>query len=152
MIKRSLTLFLCILALALSTFASPIPDKALMQKIWAGWCTLDPANVDQFYAAGPHTFYDIAPLKYNSWEEYKAGVAPSLKDSPKVTYTLNDDVEIHPEGAVTWVAGTIDMAGASPQGEKQTLTLRWTAVLTQHDGRWVIEHEHVSAPAEPPQQ
>ena len=40
-----------------------------------------------FYAQGPnHLFFDVAPLKYNSWEEYKAGVAPSLKDTPKVTY------------------------------------------------------------------
>jgi ketosteroid isomerase-like protein len=40
------------------------------------------------------------------------------------------------------------MAGSSPQGEAQKLTLRWTAVLEQQDGRWVITHEHVSAPAE----
>ena len=106
-----------------------------------------------FYAQGPgHLFFDVAPLKYDSWDDYKAGVAPSLKDAPKVTYTLNDDLQIHPEGKITWVAGTLKMAGATPQGQKEIVTLRWTAVLELQDGRWLITHEHVSAPAEPPQQ
>jgi ketosteroid isomerase-like protein len=129
-------------------------DKAYLQSIWDGWASSDLDKQGQFYAQGPgHLFFDVAPLKYNSWDEYKAGVAPSLKEAPKVTYAVNDDMQIHPEGKVTWVAGTLTMAGTSPQGQKESLTLRWTAVLEQQDGRWVITHEHVSAPAEaPPQQ
>lgn len=133
---------------AAAATAAPV-DRAYLQSIWDGWASNDIEKQGRFYAQGPgHLFFDVAPLKYNSWEEYKAGVAPSLKDSPKVTYTLSDDVQIHPAGPYTWVAGTLDMAGASPQGEAQKLTLRWTAVLEQQDGRWVITHEHVSAPAE----
>jgi hypothetical protein len=61
--------------------ASPSsPDKAYMQKIWDGWSTLDPANVAQFYASGPHTFFDIAPLKYSSWDEYQKTVVQVLAD------------------------------------------------------------------------
>ncbi len=128
-------------------------DKAYLQSIWDGWASADLDKQGQFYAQGPgHLFFDVAPLKYNSWDEYKAGVAPSLKDAPKVTYTVNDDVQIHPEGKITWVAGTLTMAGMSPQGQKESLLLRWTAVLEQQNGRWVITHEHVSAPAEAPQQ
>lgn len=132
--------------------AAPV-DRAYLQGIWDGWASNDIEKQGRFYAQGPgHLFFDVAPLKYNSWEEYKAGVAPSLKDSPKVTYTLSDDVQIHPAGTYTWVAGTLDMAGTSPQGQAQKLTLRWTAILEQQDGRWVITHEHVSAPAEVPEQ
>ncbi len=129
-------------------------DKAYLQSIWDGWASNDVEKQGRFYAQGPgHLFFDVAPLKYNSWDEYKAGVAPSLKDSPKVTFTLNDDLQIHPEGKITWVDGTLNMEGASPQGQKQTLTLRWTAILErQPDGRWLIQHEHVSVPAEAPQQ
>lgn len=128
-------------------------DRAYLQSIWDGWASGDIEKQGRFYAqGGGHFFFDVAPLKYNSWEEYKAGVAPSLKDSPKVTYTLSEDVQIHPAGPYTWVAGTLEMAGASPQGEAQKLTLRWTAVLEQQDGHWVITHEHVSAPAEMPEQ
>lgn len=128
--------------------------KAYLQSIWDGWASNDVEKQGQFYVQGPgHLFFDVAPLKYTSWDEYKAGVAPSLKDSPKVTFTLNDDIQIHPAGKITWVDGTLNMEGASPQGEKQTLTLRWTAILEQQpDGHWLIQHEHVSVPAEPPPQ
>ncbi len=140
---------------AAKTSAAPAPvDRAYLQSIWDGWATADLDKQAQFYVKGPgHLFFDVAPLKYSSWEEYKEGVAPSIKDAPKVTYALNDDLQIHSEGALTWVAATLTMSGQSPQGEKETLFLRWTAVLQQQDGRWLITHEHVSAPAEaPPQQ
>jgi ketosteroid isomerase-like protein len=131
----------------------PAVDRAYLQSIWDGWASADIEKQGRFYAQGAgHLFFDVAPLKYNSWEEYKAGVLPSLKDSPKVTYTLSEDVQIHAAGPYTWIAGTLDMAGTSPQGEAQKLTLRWTAVLEQQDGHWVITHEHVSAPAEVPEQ
>ena len=81
--KRLSAVLLCLLALTLSAVAQPPkpatkksgrsapPDKAYLQKIWDGWSTLDPANVAKFYASGPHTFFDIAPLKYGSWDEYR---------------------------------------------------------------------------------
>jgi ketosteroid isomerase-like protein len=140
-------------AVAMPAAAATNVDKAYLQSIWDGWTSPDLEKQGHFYAQGPgHLFFDVAPLKYDSWDEYKAAVAPSLKDAPKVTYTLNDDVQIHPEGKITWVAGTLTMAGTLPQGQKESLTLRWTALLEQQNGRWVITHEHVSAPAEPPLQ
>ena len=74
MLKRFLTLSLCLLiTLAAATQtkktatkkapAGPVPDKAYLQKIWDGWSTLNPSNVAEYYATGPHTFFDIAPLK-----------------------------------------------------------------------------------------
>ena len=51
------------------------PSKALMDAIWAAWSTDNPANVAKYYAKGPHVFFDITPLKYNSWAEYQKGVA-----------------------------------------------------------------------------
>jgi ketosteroid isomerase-like protein len=133
--------------------ATATVDKAYLQSIWDGWTSADLDKQGQFYVQGPgHMFFDVTPLKYNNWEEYKAGVAPSLKDAPKVTYTLNDDVQIHSEGKIAWVDGTLAMTGTTPQGQKESIPLRWTAVLEKQDGRWLIVHEHVSAPAEPPQQ
>ncbi len=138
---------------AVARGAVPPVDKAYLQSIWDGWASNDLEKQGRFYAQGPnHLFFDVAPLKYTSWAQYKAGVAPSLKDAPKVTFTVNDDMQIHPEGKITWVAGTLNMQAPVPQGPPQTLTLRWTAVFEREAGRWVIVHEHVSAPAEPPHQ
>ena len=67
--RTSLVLLIGFGLVALVSFAAKIsgaPDKAHLQKIWDGWSTLDTANVAQFYAAGPHTFFDIAPMKYSS--------------------------------------------------------------------------------------
>ncbi|MGB0104598.1 MAG: hypothetical protein WBP51_10370, partial [Candidatus Sulfotelmatobacter sp.] len=83
---KRVPLVLCVLAFTVSAIAqSPkaaakkavtaaAPDKAYLQRILDNWATLDPANVAKFYASGPHTFFDITPLKYGSWDEYSAGV------------------------------------------------------------------------------
>jgi len=54
--------------------SGPAPDKALLQKLLDGWNSMDPANVAQYYAQGIHAYFDIAPLKYSSWDEYANGV------------------------------------------------------------------------------
>ena len=101
--KRLFTVSLCLFALTLlgvaqprkhaakKSPAGPAPDKALMQKIWDGWSTLDPANVAQYYASGPHVFFDIAPLKYDSWDEYATGVKKVLAGYKSAVCTVNDD-------------------------------------------------------------
>jgi hypothetical protein len=103
--KRISLVLLCLLALTLSlsgvaqspkasakkAAAPAAPDKAYLQKIWDAWSTLDPANAAKFYASGPHTFFDIAPLKYGSWEEYSAGVKGVLSGYKSAKFTLNDD-------------------------------------------------------------
>src|SRR5436305_9214665 len=107
--------YLLILAVACSALTSPIsakqmtagkaaaPDKAHLQKIWDGWSTLNPANVAQFYASGPHTFFDIAPLKYSSWDEYQSGVVKVVADFKSAKFTVNDDTELQMQAAMSGV-------------------------------------------------
>ncbi|MFZ0792941.1 MAG: hypothetical protein WAM65_04160, partial [Candidatus Korobacteraceae bacterium] len=48
-------------------------DKAYLQSIWDGWAASDLDKQGKFYAQGPgHLFFDVAPLKYGSWDEYQA--------------------------------------------------------------------------------
>src|SRR6202040_893951 len=78
---------------------SAVPDKALMQKVWDAWMTMDPANPAKYYAKGAgHVFYDITPLKYNSWEEYETGVKQVLAGFQSIKATVNDDAEVHRHG------------------------------------------------------
>src|SRR5579885_29233 len=116
MTKRLLTMSFCLLALTLSaqTKKSPMkksagaaPDKAYLQKIWDGWSTLDPANTAKFYATGPHTFFDIAPLKYDSWDQYEKGVKGVLSGYKSAKFTVNDDAAIHPHGDLVWATATV---------------------------------------------
>jgi len=126
--------------------AGPAPDKAYLQKIWDGWATLDPANTAKFYATGPHTFFDIAPLKYNSWDEYQNGVKGVLAGYKTAKFTVNDDAAIHPQGDLVWATSTIKEEMTSKAGKVEMGNFRWTVVFENEDGKWLIVHEHVSAP------
>jgi len=158
MLKRILTVSLCLLVLTLSglaqtkkstmkkSSAGPGPDKAHLQKIWDGWSTLDPSNTAPFYAKGSHTFFDIAPLKYNSWDEYEKGVRGVLAGYKSAKFTVNDDAEIHPHGDLVWATATIAEQMTSKAGKVEMGNFRWTVVFENEDGKWLIVHEHVSAP------
>jgi ketosteroid isomerase-like protein len=149
---------ICVLALGISALAAPkkttakagvgpLPDRAYLQKIWDGWSTLDPSRVAEFYAQGDHTFFDVAPLKYGSWQEYQDGVKKELADYKSGTFTLNDDAEIHPAGNYVWGTATVKEDATLNSGKRELATFRWTVILEKQDSKWVIVHEHVSEPA-----
>lgn len=158
MLRRFITVSLCLLALILTGFAQtkkpamkktpagPAPDKAYLQKIWDGWSTLDTANVAPFYATGPHTFFDIAPLKYDSWEAYESGVKNVVSGYKSAKFTLNDDVSVHPHGDLVWATATVKEEMTTKAGKVEMGNFRWTVVFENESGKWLIVHEHVSAP------
>ena len=117
MLKRVLTPLTLVLAISLSCFATtkksaktaagPIPDKAYIQQYWDAWSTLNPANPAQYYAGGQHEFFDIAPLKYDSWDEYQKGVMALVADYKSAVFTVNDDLQLHPAGDYLWGTATV---------------------------------------------
>jgi ketosteroid isomerase-like protein len=144
-------LVLAILSIAATKSASKesnsgAPDKAHLQKIWDGWSTLNPDNVAQFYASGPHTFFDIAPLKYTSWQEYQTGVRKELADYKGAKFTVNDDAELHPAGNYVWGTATVKFEMTHQNGKVDMGNMRWTVVFEKQGGKWMIVHEHVSMP------
>ena len=144
-----------VLALSLATFAQKksakmaagsMPDRALMQKIWTGWSTLNPDNVAEFYSKSPHTFFDIAPLKYNSWDEYQIGARKVLAGYKAAVCTVNDDAQIHPAGEYMWGSATVKFDMTQASGKRDLGNFRWTVIWGKQDGKWLIVHEHVSEP------
>jgi ketosteroid isomerase-like protein len=153
--KRVLALIVCLLALTSFSLAKPsakksaapaAPDKAYLQKIWDGWSTLDPANTAKYYASGPHTFFDIAPLKYDGWDEYEKGVKAELAGYKNAKFTMNDDASIHPHGDLVWATATIKEEMTTKAGKVEMGNFRWTVVFENQEGKWLIVHEHVSEP------
>ena len=124
----------------------PAPDKSYLQSIWDGWSTLNTANVEKFYAAGPHTFFDIEPLKYNSWDEYAKGVQGVASHYKSAKFTLNDDVAVHPHGDLVWATATVAEQMTTTAGKVEMGNFRWTVVFENENGKWLIVHEHVSEP------
>jgi len=151
--KRILTLAVCLLGLlsvqhsgAKSKPEPGMPDRALLQKIWDGWNTLNPANVAQYYASGPNTFFDIAPLKYDSWDAYQQGVKQELADYKAATFIVNDDAKIYAAGPYAWGTATVKYDMTHQSGKRDMGNLRWTVVWQKQDNNWLIVHEHVSVP------
>jgi len=146
----TLSLFVCLsLGFAKSAppkSAPPAPDKAYLQKIWDGWSTLDPANTAKFYATGPHAFFDIAPLKYASWDDYATGAKAVLSGYKSAKFEVNDDAAIHPHGDLVWATATIKEEMTTKAGKVGMGNFRWTVVFENQDGKWMIVHEHVSVP------
>ena len=155
--KRLFIVSLCLLTLALSALAQPpkpaakkstppTPDRAYLQKIWDGWSTLDPTNVAKYYASGPHVFFDIAPLKYGSWDEYEKGVRVVLSGYKSAKCTVNDDAVFHPHGDLVWGTATVNYEMTTKAGKVEMGNFRWTVIFENQDGKWMIVHEHVSEP------
>ena len=121
-------------------------DRAHLQKIWDGWAALNVPHQKQFYAQGAHVFFDIAPLKYASWDEYEAGVTKVLADYKAGKCTVNDDLQIHKTGDSYWITATIAFELTHQSGKIDMGQFRWTAIFEKKDGQWLIVHEHVSEP------
>ena len=144
------TLLLCTVSFAQTKKAKapagPGPDKAHLQKIWDAWATLDASKPAEFYAQGQHTFFDIAPLKYGSWEEYQKGVSALLANYSSAHFTVNDDADIQTAGDTAWGSATVKSDMTTKSGKHELATFRWTYVLQKLDGKWLIVHEHISEP------
>ena len=154
-VSRLCAILVCIVIFSASASARPrkrswtspsAPNKAYLQEIWDSWGQLDPAKQARFYAKGPHTFFDVAPLKYTSWEEYQAGVKKELADYKSAKFTVND-AEIHPCGAdCAWSAAIVKQDAVMKSGRHDIASFRWTAIFQRQAGKWLMVHEHVSMP------
>jgi ketosteroid isomerase-like protein len=125
------------------------PDRALMQRIWEGWQSLDPTKVAQFYDKAPgDVFFDITPLKYNGWDDYAKGTAALRDMFTSAKFALNDDARVERLGDNAYGTATVNAQLTNKKGEAQKMILRWTVIWAKRGGQWLIVHEHVSAPTQ----
>ena len=122
--------------------------KALIDQYYAAWSTLNPENAAKLYAKDADlVFYDIAPLKYNNWAEYKEGVKKAFTETMSTAkLTPKDDLRVTQRGNVVWTTVTFHLSGKPKAGGALEVDGRHTAIWEKRGGKWVIVHEHVSAP------
>jgi len=132
--------------------AQPALDfKAHMQKIMDAWSTLDPSNAAPFYSQEKgNVFYDIAPLKYTGWAAYEEGVKKILADYSTLKLTVRKDSRVRPHGNLAWGTATWHGDAVMKNGAKESLDGRWTVIFQKVGDDWLIIHEHVSVPLQPP--
>ena len=137
---------LCML-LCVSALAQSAPDKAYLQKILDGWGSGSVEGQAQYYAQGPHVFYDVAPLKYDSWVVFLFGVLFVLGVFLFVKFHVTDDLQVHKATPTTyWGTATLDFEMKHKSGKVDMGKMRWTFVMEKQKDKWVFVHEHVSVP------
>jgi len=134
---------------------------ALIARYYAAWNTLNPDIAAQLYAKDPGlVFYNIAPLKYNGWEEYKEGTRKTFSEFISFDVDMNNslrtvlklklipynDLKVSRRGAIVWTTETFHLSGQRKTGETMELDGRHTAIWEERGGKWLIVHEHFSAP------
>ena len=147
---------LMIACLVACTFSFPAfaqqkggPDfKGLVKEYYAAWNTLNLDTAGRLYAKDADlVFFDIAPLKYKSWAEYrdnfKNNVAPGFSS---LTLTPNNDVKVTRSGNLALTTLTFHFSAKQKDGTPMEFDARHTIVWQKRGARWLIIHEHVSKP------
>lgn len=122
--------------------------RATILKAYENWGTLNPDANDALYSAqGDVAWYDISPLQYKGWGEYKAGTKKLFEGFKDLTFTPGDDLAVTRVGKVAWITLTWKGVAHLKDGKELHLEGRGTHVLQKQKGKWIIVHEHVSLPA-----
>jgi ketosteroid isomerase-like protein len=125
------------------------PDfKAMHAKVDAAWESLKAENASPYYAhdAGL-VFYDAAPLKYDGWTAYRDGAQKLFLDTAtSLKFNVNDDLKVVRRGKIAWTTRTMHLVANMKDGKVIEFDGRDTCIWEDRGGKWIIVHEHVSAP------
>ena len=137
--------------LAASAMAADSDEQAIrsvLAKATENWSAMNVDANDAYYAADAGAaWFDLAPLKYAGWADYKAGVKKVFAGFESLSLKLNDDMVVQRRGKVAWVTYTFITEIRSKDGKTEKGEGRGTDVLEKRGGKWLIVHEHVSFPA-----
>ena len=120
----------------------------LIKRYYAAWNTMNPDNASFLYAQDAGViFFDIAPLKYAGWREYrdnfKKNVAPGFSS---LALTPHNDVKVTRRGNIALMTLTFHLLAKQKDGGVLDFDARHTIVWEKRNGQWLIIHEHVSKP------
>lgn len=120
----------------------------IIKDYYAAWNSGKLDKAAEYYTKSPDlVFYDVAPMKYQGWSEYRTGVEKTFFANYTVVHLKPyDDLKITRRGPVVWTTLTFKLSGTAKDGKMLDLDCRHTAIWEKHAGKWLIVHEHVSTP------
>ena len=124
--------------------------QALEDRVAAGIKAKDPDAVMSNYFPGDSlvVFDIIPPRQYNGYDAYKkdwAGVFSGCADTPKFEIS---DLDITADGKLAFSHSIQHFSCTDPKGGKMEMTMRATDAYRKVKGKWLIVHEHFSAPVD----
>lgn len=132
--------------------AAAAPDlKPLVETYWQAWQSGPDAAAKLYAKDSGLVFYDLEPLKYVGWTQYKAGVVPNiLSKFESVKFTVNNDVKTTGRSDLAWTTATVNADGVLKASGPMKVVIRHTAIWEKRGADWLIVHEHVSVPSSLP--
>jgi ketosteroid isomerase-like protein len=123
-------------------------NKKTVERYYAAWNKLNTDDPAAFYAKDAHgVFFDVLPLKYKNWAEYKKGVEQHFFDKVSAgKLTPHKDLKITRRGGVAWMTLTFHLSFTLKTGAAMEMDCRHTAIWVKRRGKWLIVHEHISTP------
>jgi ketosteroid isomerase-like protein len=123
-------------------------NKKLIERYYAAWNTLNTDKPSSFYAKDANlVFFDVMPLEYKGWAEYKKGVQKNFFDQlSSGKLKPNNDLKITRRGNVAWMTLTFHLSFTLKTGAAMEIDCRHSAIWENRRGKWLIVHEHISAP------
>jgi hypothetical protein len=99
--------------------------RTLVPKIIGSWESLDITKIEPYYAADAgFAYFDIVPLKYNNWAEYRAGAQKALFE-PNRSIILR-------KGPVYGVSGTLRIQSGDKSKSREHVPARPTSNTPGH--------------------
>ena len=129
-----------------------LTDDATFRNLVDEYCTAWSAgNVDapaKFYAQNDGlVFYDAAPFAYHGWKEYRAGAQREFLDgADSIKLAAGKDLKVTRHGLIAWTTVTIHLHEKAKDGKITDVDLRHTGIWEKRGAKWVMVHEHLSAP------
>jgi len=121
--------------------------KSLIDQYWAAWSSGDIDKAGTFYDKSANAVYfDVTPLKYAGWNEYKEGVKKLIEEAKSVQIGANEDLTVTRHGNSAWTTETFHFNEVLKSGKTVELQGRHTTIWEKRNGHWIIIHEHVSFP------
>lgn len=122
--------------------------RNLLDAYCAAWSTGNADNPASFYAKDADlVFYDLAPFAYHGWKEYHDGVEKEFfENMASGKLTAGKDLKVTRRGLVAWTTVSMHFSETSKDGKKSEIDIRYTGIWEKRNGKWLIVHEHLSAP------
>lgn len=122
--------------------------RKLLGGLYAAWSTGDVEKAAPFFAKDADlVFYDVSPFKFHGWKEYHDAVQKEFGNLASDKLTLGDDFRVTRRGNVAWTTVTMHYSETTKDGKKTDSDFRHTVIWERRAGKWLIVHEHLSAPA-----
>ena len=125
-------------------------DKALratVLKIVRNWSDLKIEANDPYYTHDADAvFFDVLPLKFVNWQDYKDGINKLIQDFSGQKIEPRE-VRTHRAGRFAWATFLWNTTVYFKDGRQVELNGRSTQILEKRQGKWIVIHEHWSVPA-----